>query len=121
MSRGTKPDRLVGRVAVGMPAHVGTSCDADIRQARMPRVRGMSDPKEALTDRSDRLLAELSHLKATEAKKRLEDISSPPFHELADEVLESSRRVFGLAAEQAKLGDEAERGKESIEDIEREG
>jgi hypothetical protein len=81
----------------------------------------MRDPEVEVTDTSDQLLTELTHLKETEARKRLEDIGSPRFHELADEVLASSRRIFALAAKQVKLGHETERGEDSIEDVEREG
>ena len=81
----------------------------------------MSDPKQELTTRSDQLLTELAHLKDTESRKRQEPISSPPFHELADEVNESTRRVFRIAAEQDKLGEEATSGSESIDDIEQRG
>jgi hypothetical protein len=78
----------------------------------------MSDPKRTLTRRSDQLMVELAHLKDTEAQKRQEAISSPRFHELADEVTASSRRIFEIAAEQDKLGDMSETGEESIDDIE---
>jgi hypothetical protein len=81
----------------------------------------MSEPKERLTDTSDRLLAELARLKESESKKRLEDISSPPFHQLSDDVLETSRRIFSMAAEQERLGNDADRDGDSIEDVEREG
>jgi hypothetical protein len=81
----------------------------------------MSDPKQDLTARSDQLLTELAHLRQTEARKRQEPISSPPFHELSEEALASSRRVFAIAAEQDELGEEAGPGEESIEDIERRG
>jgi hypothetical protein len=81
----------------------------------------MSDPKGELTVRSDQLLTELAHLKDTEARKRQAPISSPPFHELAEEVNESSRRIFAISTEQDQLGEEAATGTESIEDIERSG
>jgi hypothetical protein len=82
----------------------------------------MSDTtKHKLTTRSDQLLTELAHMKDTEARKRQEMISSPPFHELADEVTASSRRIFAIAADQDRLGEDAEKGEETIEDIERNG
>lgn len=81
----------------------------------------MDDPKEALTALSDRMLRELDHLRATEQKKRREDISTPPFHELADEVAASSRRIFRIGAEEERLGDLSETGDVSIEDLERQG
>jgi len=81
----------------------------------------MSDPKRALTERSDQMLQALSRLRALETQKRLVDISSPEFQALADEVTEVSRRIFEIAAQQDKLGAEAAPTGESIEDIEREG
>ena len=81
----------------------------------------MSDPKRALTERSDQMLQALSRLRALETQKRLVDISSPEFHALADEVTALSRQIFEIAAQQDKLGAEVAPTGESIEDIEREG
>jgi hypothetical protein len=81
----------------------------------------MSDPKRALTERSDQMLQALTRLRALESQKRLVDISSPEFHALADEVTEVSRRIFEIAAQQGKLGAEGAPTGESIEDIARDG
>jgi hypothetical protein len=81
----------------------------------------MSDPKRALTERSDQMLQALTRLRALESQKRLVDISSPEFHALADEVTEVSRRIFEIAAQQDKLGAEGTPTGESIEDIARDG
>lgn len=79
----------------------------------------MDDPKRALTNRSNKLLDALRHLRDTERRKRDEPISSPEFHKLADEVDRTSRRIFSLAREQEQLGDESPRGEETINDIDR--
>lgn len=79
------------------------------------------DPKRDLADRSGEMLDELAHLKETEELKRREPISTGPFHELADEVSASSRRVFVLGGQLEALGDEAETGTATIEDVERAG
>jgi hypothetical protein len=79
------------------------------------------DPKRKLADRSGDMLGELAHLKETEELKRREPISTGPFHELADEVSASSRRVYKLGAELEKLGDESATGEVTIEDVTRAG
>ena len=73
--------------------------------------------KRELADRSDELLDELRYLKTTEELKRQQPISSQPFHELADEVAASSRRIFNIAQEQEALGDASPRGDVAIEDL----
>lgn len=88
---------------------------------RTEYARVMDDPKRELADRSGELLEELGHLKETEELKRQESISTAPFHELADEVSASIRRVFVLGAQSEELGDRAETGDLTIEDIERIG
>lgn len=77
----------------------------------------MSQAKRALTGKSDEMLEALRELKATEARKRREPISTPMFHMLADDVFAQSRRIFRIAIEEDELGDESERGVESIDDI----
>jgi len=80
------------------------------------------DEKRDLTNRSNKLLEALRHLRATEKQKRDEPISSPRFHELADDAEKTSRRIFSIARQQERLGDEAPRGDETINDIDcREG
>lgn len=77
----------------------------------------MSQAKRALTGKSDEMLEALRELKATEARKRREPISTPMFHMLADDVYAQSRRIFRIAIQEDELGDESERGVESIDDI----
>ena len=87
-----------------------------------PKKRSFLDPgaaekKQALARRSNRLLDALRHLRDTERRKREVPISTPTFHELANEVNTTSREIFRLAHEQERLGDEVPRGAESIEDV----
>jgi hypothetical protein len=75
--------------------------------------------KRALTDRSNKLLGALDHLRDTEQRKRQLPISTPAFHELADEVTRTSGQVFRLARDEDWLGDESPRGSESINDVDK--
>lgn len=75
------------------------------------------DTKRPLANRSNKLLEALRHLRDTEKRKREQPISSPGFHELADEVDRTSRRIFSLGREQERLGNESPRGLESINDV----
>ena len=77
----------------------------------------MSQAKRALAGKSDEMLEALRELKATEARKRREPISTPMYHMLADDVYAQSRRIFRIAIEEDQLGDESERGAETIDDI----
>jgi hypothetical protein len=52
---------------------------------------------EQLRVDSDKLMDALEDMKRTEARKRAEDVSTPAFHELANQVDAKSRRVFDLA------------------------
>ena len=79
----------------------------------------MAEQKRELTERSNRLLEALRHLRDTEKRKRDEPISSPRFHELADDADRTSRRIFTLARDQERIGDETPRGEETINDIDR--
>lgn len=77
----------------------------------------VTDVKRALAGKSDEMLDALKELKATEARKRLEPIATPTFHALADEVNAQSRRIFRISIDEDRLGDEAERGAETIDDL----
>jgi hypothetical protein len=77
------------------------------------------DEKRALTNRSNHLLEALRQLRTTEKRKRDEPISTPKFHQLADDVEEISRRIFSIARQEEQLGDEAPRGDVTINDIDR--
>ena len=78
----------------------------------------MTDQKKsALTDASNKLLGALNHLRDTEKRKRQLPISTPAFHELADEVNRTSNEVFRLARREDRLGDESPRGSETIDGL----
>jgi hypothetical protein len=79
----------------------------------------MSGEKQALATHSNKLLDALRRLRDTEQQKRQEPISSPKFHELANEVDRTSRDVFRLARDERDLGEETSRGHESIDDVDR--
>ena len=81
----------------------------------------MTDQKKrALTDTSNKLLEAIQHVRDTEKRKRQVPISTPAFHELAEEVNRASNEVFRLARRQDRLGDESPRGSASIDDLDRE-
>lgn len=63
-----------------------------------------------LRDDSDRLLRAVDELKALEREKRLEVVSSPPFHDLAREVERKAREVFRMAEQEEADGSGAEHG-----------
>ena len=77
----------------------------------------MSDEKQELAKSSNELLEDLRALRRLEGQKREEAISSDEFHELADEVTSTSRKIMKTVLKQEELGDEADRGDESIEDV----
>jgi hypothetical protein len=72
----------------------------------------MSEPDAAVDRRaravlrndSDRLLQAVEELKALEREKRLVDVSSEPFHDLARQVELKAREVFRLADQQERDG-----------------
>ncbi len=53
---------------------------------------------------SDALLDEIEELKAMERTKRQHEISSPEFHELADQITDKSRHIFAIAADERVTG-----------------
>ena len=68
----------------------------------------MTDDRHSkVRDDSDELLRALEEMKRTEKAKRGEDISTPRFHELAEEVEDRARHVFELAAEETVDGNRA--------------
>ena len=58
-------------------------------------------------DDSDELIRALEDLKQLEKTKREADISTPPFHELAEAVEAQARHVFEVAAEETVDGNRA--------------
>jgi hypothetical protein len=79
--------------------------------------RPMSDAKRDVTKRSDRLLEQVRELGELEIEKRSEPISSPRFHELARQVSAKAREIRGDASDQERVGNETERGSETIQDL----
>lgn len=73
--------------------------------------------RRRLADRSERLLEAVAELRALEAQKRLESISTPEFHALADQVEAKSQEIFRLATEQIDLAEAIPTSAESIEDV----
>jgi hypothetical protein len=79
----------------------------------------MSEQKRELAGQSNKLLDALRHLKETEERKREVPISTPAFHELANDVNATSREIFRIAREQDELGDAIPTGSDSIDDVDR--
>jgi hypothetical protein len=78
-----------------------------------------SDPKRKLSERSAQILGAIDDLHQMETEKRRQPISTPQFHRLAEDISRKSRDVFRIAIDQEAIGDEAQRGEQSIEDIDR--
>jgi len=77
------------------------------------------DPKRELTDRSAQILGAIDDLHQMETEKRSQPISTPRFHRMAEDITRKSREVFRIAIDQEEIGDQAQRGEQSIEDIDR--
>ena len=75
----------------------------------------MTDASERLSVASERLLDAVEDLRATEAKRRREKVSSSEFHRLAEEVTTKSRRLMVAASDEEAIGNETEPSDESIE------
>jgi hypothetical protein len=74
--------------------------------------------RERIAHDSDRLLEAVGEIRGLEEKKREVEMSTPPFHELADRIAERARDVFGYAADERDTGDElSDRQDRSIEDV----
>ena len=78
----------------------------------------MAESKQReLRDVSDRLLDALKDIRDLEEQKRTEEISTPAFHRLTDDVAHASRRVFELAHEEDAVSDSFdERQRRSVEE-----
>lgn len=59
----------------------------------------------------------VAELRALEARKRRERISTPEFHALAEEVEAMSQHIFRLATESVDLADTLPSGDDTIEDL----
>jgi len=79
----------------------------------------MPDTTEQLSAASERLLDAVDDLRATEAKKRDQKISSDEFHRLAEEVTEKSRRLMASASDEEEIGNDTEPVDGSIESASR--
>jgi hypothetical protein len=66
---------------------------------------------------SDALLDAVDDLKGLEREKRRVHISTPDFHQLAEEIEAKSRDVFRLAADERRLADRTETSDVSIDDV----
>ena len=77
----------------------------------------MPDDRQRVRDDSDQLIAALDNLKSMELRKRGEDISTPPFHDLADRIADQSRAVFNIAADEARDGERVTTTDVSISEV----
>lgn len=77
----------------------------------------MSEPKRQIAKTSDDLIHDIDVLRDLEREKRGERISTPRFHELAADVTAKAREVMHSTLEEEALGEEAERGDETIDDL----
>jgi hypothetical protein len=80
-------------------------------------VADQDQSKESFADLSDKLIREADAVRNLEREKRQTPISTPEYHDLADQVEARSRRVFSIAAEQESVGDSVDTSDETIDDI----
>ena len=71
---------------------------------------GVTTKKRELAKSSDELLADLERLKRLELEKRQQPISSKAFHELAEQVTETSEEIMHGVRHQERIGEEVEPG-----------
>jgi len=64
------------------------------------------EQRDRIADTSDELMERLTILKALESQKRRDPMSTPRFHELANEVTEVSRDIFSLALREEHEGND---------------
>jgi hypothetical protein len=69
---------------------------------------GRRAERRVLRTDSDRLLDAVDELRALEREKRTLDVSSKPFHDLAERVEAKAREVFRLAGQESDDGDRAD-------------
>ena len=72
--------------------------------------------RERLSATSRKFLDSIDELHDLEERKRNEDVSTPAFHELADEIVTKARDVFRLTTVQETLGDAIPTGEISLND-----
>ncbi|MFL5681436.1 MAG: hypothetical protein ACJ77B_12635 [Chloroflexota bacterium] len=61
-------------------------------------------PETNLRDDSDSLLDAVREIRDLERAKRTQKLSSPEFHETAEEITDKSRRVFDIARDEEAEG-----------------
>jgi hypothetical protein len=83
----------------------------------MPADPNLQKERRLASD-SDRLLETLGEVRKLEVEKRQEEISTPRFHELAEEITEKSNEVFRSAYREEADGDATETSDRSINDAE---
>lgn len=77
------------------------------------------EERDRLRDVSDALLGKMNELKELETRKRHLQISTPAFHEAADQVADKSREIFSLAHDEQATGNRIEhRQGVATEDVE---
>ncbi|HET7727265.1 MAG TPA: hypothetical protein VFK54_08060 [Candidatus Limnocylindrales bacterium] len=76
----------------------------------------MTEAERRVRSDSDELLSAIEHLRRLEQRKRSEHISTPGFHELADEVALQARHVFDVASRENADADRAATTDVSIEE-----
>jgi hypothetical protein len=64
---------------------------------------------QRVRDDSDALLEQMERLKRLETRKRQLEVSTPEFHEVADEVADTSREIFNIARDEAAAGNRIDR------------
>ena len=77
----------------------------------------MSALKDELARSSNEMLEMVSELKDLERRKREQPISSPAFHELAEQVTDKTGDIMRSVIKQEDLGNQTERGSVSIDDV----
>jgi Ni,Fe-hydrogenase I large subunit len=76
----------------------------------------VSDPNEDVRHDSDELLDAVAALRRLEEEKRRSPISSPRFHELAEEVTAKARAIMYGAQDEERVGNRTKRTSVSIDD-----
>ena len=80
---------------------------------------GESADRSRLASLSDRLLGAIRRIRTLEERKRTVTISTPEFHQLADDIEDEGRRVFYLSAEERQVADIQVRHGDTIDDVAR--
>ena len=76
----------------------------------------MTDEERRVRSDSDELLAAIDDMRQTEKVKRGEDISTPEFHRLADDVEGKARKVWEISSRENRDGDAADTTDVSIDE-----